>query len=609
MKLPFRLSTRIAALSTMLVLASISAATSLFYAYSASVARGSALADSEEAGRVMATILEERVRGVLRLTFAAFASGSTQTTLEHFLAEPSPPNTAAALTEISGRFTDVIGSDPFIASIYLDTPKGAFYSFVDIVRPGFSLADSDLLREAAPHLETGPYWAGARKDPIFADDRTVVPMVLLYNLSQRPENLHLVLSLRADAMQAALAKSLPDNAAALLLDGSGNIVFSSARDSGELEGLCTDLFRNGAMDDGKPSWTSLRWRGTETLVSWKRTAVAPWILVDARSLGGLAADLKRMREYAALLIGLLVAAGLFLSAAIARGSTRQLHRLEGAMRRTEDGDLAARFEVASEDEIAWLGRRFNSMLDQIETLVAELNGTIVALEAQREATREEQAKKRRAELSALQAQINPHFLYNTLNTIIWMAHREGVKEIAELAGNLGSFFRLSLNRGIERIALADELEQVRSYLALQKARYGEAVAYRVEAAAEVASIPIVKLVVQPLVENSIEHGIMGGPERGSVTVEAFSEPENGCAVIRVDDDGVGMDAAALKAVNRRLERGETCGAEGYGIYNVNERLRLEYGERWGLRYGSRPGGGLRVEIRIPLPVKEDGDGV
>jgi len=316
-----------------------------------------------------------------------------------------------------------------------------------------------------------------------------------------------------------------------------------------------------------------------------------------------------MRDYAILLIGILVAVGIFLSAAIAGGATRPLHRLEAAMRRAETGDLAVRCEVTAEDEIAWLGKRFNSMLDELEILVTKLNGTIAELEAQREATKEEQTKKRRAELAALQAQINPHFLYNTLNTIIWMADREGVKDIAELAANLGSFFRLSLNRGIERIAVGDELEQVRSYLALQKARYGDALSYRVEASAEVASISIVKLVAQPLAENSIEHGIMGGPEKGSVSVEAFADASAGCAVIRVDDDGVGMDEITMAAVNRRLSLGESGGADGYGIYNVNERIRLEYGEAWGLRYERRAGGGLRAEIRIPLPVQGEKNGL
>jgi two-component system sensor histidine kinase YesM len=592
------LSTKIAALSAALVLASLLALSALFYAFSAGMIRRNALAASEESARVAAAVLEDRIRGVLRLTFASFASGAKQQILETFLAEPTPANTAAALTEIAGRFIDVTTSDPFIASIYLDTPKGAFYPFSDMLRPGFSLRGSDLFKEAEPFLAEGPYWGPARKDPIFADDRLVVPMVLLYNLPGRAEDLLLVLMLDAGKIREALESSLPDNAQLLLLDASGSSVLSADGEPAELMRVCAAVLAESETEKSA-SAAPIRLGGRNALMTWRNVEVAPWTLVDARSLGPLEDDLKRMRSYALLASGFLLLLGLALSAAIAGGTTRQLRRLEAAMRKAEAGDLGVRCAIGAGDEVAWLGGRFNSMLDQIETLVGALNGTISELEAQRSALREEQAKKRRAELSALQAQINPHFLYNTLNTIIWMADRKGAGEIAELAANLGSFFRLSLNRGIELISVADELDQVRSYLAVQRARYGDAVAFRVESDGRVDAAQVVKLVVQPLVENSIEHGIMAGTERGSILVSA-SAGDDGSVSIRVEDDGVGMDRTALEAVNARLASGEGCCGDGYGIFNVNERLRLEYGEPWGLRYEQHAGGGLRAELRFPL---------
>jgi two-component system sensor histidine kinase YesM len=135
---------------------------------------------------------------------------------------------------------------------------------------------------------------------------------------------------------------------------------------------------------------------------------------------------------------------------------------------------------------------------------------------------------------------------------------------------------------------------------VQKARHGDALSYGVELSPLIASTSVVKLIVQPLVENSIEHGIMEGLGRGRVTVTAAPSEDGKGAVVRVDDDGVGMDEATLEETNARLAAGEGGGEVGYGIYNVNERLRLEYGAEWGLRYKSLDGGGLRAELRFPL---------
>lgn len=605
-----KLSTRIGILSTLLVLVSVSAATLLSYAYGAAIARGSVRASSIESGRVMSTILEERVRGVLRLTLASLASGAKQSALERFLADPGPENTGVALTEIAGRFIDLTLADPFIATIYLDTPRRAFFPFSDIARPDFRLADSELYRLAEPSLDRGPYWAPAMPDPIFSDQRSVIPVLIRFSLPSRPETLHLVLSLDATTIAATLRRSLPADGAFLLMDRSGGVLVGSEGMEPGLAELCRAHI---PADSGAPGSTIASIGRRKAVLSWRPISAAPWTLVDVRYLDSLEATLGRLRWQSALLFLVLASIGVLMSALVATGTTRPLLRLRDTMGKVESGDFSVRYRPGSGDEVDWLGDRFNSMLDETVRLVDSREATIRELEAQREKTREEHAAKRSAERALLRARINPHLLYNALNSIVWMAERSGARAISDLAASLARYYRLSLNEGRERIAVADELEQARIFLEMQAARYGDRLRFSFDTEPRVANLEIPNLLVQPLVENSIVHGFRAGPAPLVIEVSAFAEDPSRL-VIRIDDDGAGMSEGTMAAINARLasagaraggaspgdvRHGDGDSGAGYGIYNVNERLRLEYGPGFGLRYSPRPGGGTRAEIVIP----------
>lgn len=218
-----------------------------------------------------------------------------------------------------------------------------------------------------------------------------------------------------------------------------------------------------------------------------------------------------------------------------------------------------------------------------------------------------QKQKRKAELKALQAQINPHFLYNTLNAITWQAIDQGAEEVSILSNSLGKFFRLSLSKGAEVISLREELEHVSSYLDIQSIRYHSRIQYEIHVPKEWYMHKIIKLVLQPLAENSIYHGIKEKGGSGKIIISAEETVVDGVQMLSLSvwDDGAGISKEKLEVINNSLLSGEIDRKEGYGIYNVNERIKLYYGNAYGLRYESIEGEWAKAILMIPLKEAEE----
>ena len=208
---------------------------------------------------------------------------------------------------------------------------------------------------------------------------------------------------------------------------------------------------------------------------------------------------------------------------------------------------------------------------------------------------EEQRQKRKSELRALQAQINPHFLYNTLDSIIWMAEWGKTKEVVLMTSSLAKLLRQSISNQNELVRVEEEVEYTRSYLTIQKMRYKDKLEYDIQVSPEVLGQKIPKLVLQPLVENAIYHGIKYKEGKGIVQIEGWLEQKE--LVLRISDDGIGMTEEQLAKI---FEKRETdIKKNGVGVLNVHERIQLYYGKDYGLRFFSTLGEGTVVEVRIP----------
>lgn len=266
---------------------------------------------------------------------------------------------------------------------------------------------------------------------------------------------------------------------------------------------------------------------------------------------------------------------------------KKLHDVTTTITKT---DLQALMTSDNVDEITELGMSFNIMIGKIKDL---LDSKI-----------KEQEDLKKAELRALQAQINPHFLYNTLDTIIWMAESKKTDQVIKIVSALSDFFRISLSKGMDWITIGEEVERVRSYLTIQKMRYSDILDFQIEVDQAVTENTILKLVLQPLVENALYHGIKNKRQGGTISVRAKRKGEDEI-LLEVADNGIGFLPEKLAKLRAELadDSGDIKLESGFGIGNVNKRIRLYYGKPYGLSVQSEYTTGTRVTLVIPAKVE------
>ncbi|WP_336776409.1 cache domain-containing sensor histidine kinase [Paenibacillus sp. MMO-58] len=267
---------------------------------------------------------------------------------------------------------------------------------------------------------------------------------------------------------------------------------------------------------------------------------------------------------------------------VAASATKRIRRLIIHVRKVKHGHFQLAPLPASDDEIGELTHNFNTMVQNISGLIEEKSSL----------GREVKNK----ELKALQAQINPHFLYNTLDLINAMAIESNANDIKRVVDELAVFYKLSLSNGKEYVSLESELKHIEAYVRIQNMRFGDSVRLEFEVPRDLYDCRLPKILLQPLVENAILHGIMEkDSEEGEIRISAWTD--KGDLLIEVCDDGVGMNAeqlsAILQAPSGEGERG------GYGVRNIEERLQLSYGLQYGLKFDSSEGEGTRVLLRLP----------
>lgn len=331
--------------------------------------------------------------------------------------------------------------------------------------------------------------------------------------------------------------------------------------------------RSNWLDLGENRPVNAEIRGGQYQIRCEQSEYTGWKTVGVFSLDEIMDSVNSLsgRFFLCLMAG--AGSVLFFSFWLAHTITKPIMKLKTLMRRAENGDLTVHFNNRFNDEIGELGLSFNHMIDRINQLVQMVYA--------------EQKDKRNAELKSLQEQIKPHFLYNTLDTISWMAREHNAPDIVRIIDALTVMFRLGLSQGRDVISLNEEIRHVSNYLYIQKIRYREKLNYEIEVPEELFPCQVPKLILQPLVENSIYHGIKEKRGPGMIRVTAVLSDERSELILCVHDNGQGIPPERLEELNRALSSGaSTRDAPSFGLFYIAERIRLSYGTKYGLRLDS-----------------------
>jgi two-component system sensor histidine kinase YesM len=260
------------------------------------------------------------------------------------------------------------------------------------------------------------------------------------------------------------------------------------------------------------------------------------------------------------------------------------------MRHVESGGFDMVYQVKGAFEVKELSHSFTRMVHQIKNLMEDLRN-------EQEQILKDQVQLSAIEMKFLHAQLNPHFLYNTLDSVVWLAESGNQKSVVKMTEALSNYFRLSLSGGDDVITLENELKHTENYLIIQKMRYNEQFDYSIENELIYTEYMTIKNIIQPIVENSIVHGVANMLDQCYISVRVYSEDQK--LIVKVKDNGSGISPATL----RKILDPKPGSKSGIGIYNVNKRIQLMYGNEYGLKYESEPDEGTTVYIIQPLETK------
>jgi two-component system sensor histidine kinase YesM len=379
----------------------------------------------------------------------------------------------------------------------------------------------------------------------------------------------------------------------MLVDDDGQIIYHPKPEIiGKTAG---SLLGDPTANQWKPGFFTTKIGSEARVVTVKTFVPANWKIIGLSNKAELTAEMQKVTGMTMGLIIATIIALTFVAVFLSGLLTKPIKELQNSMRQAAE-DLNTNVRVRTHDEIGQLGNSFNRMLGRIRLLM--------------EQSVQEQKKLRRAEMNALQEQIKPHFIYNTLDLIIGLLETKKNDDVINMVEALGAFFRTSLSHGQDFITIREETEHVRNYLFIQKMRHGDKYDYLLEIDERILGFRTIKLILQPLVENAIYHGVreLERPD-GMITVKGYLDESGDKVRFEVIDNGVGMAPAKIDDVNHCL-RDSGADRRFFGLCNVNERIVLAFGPEYGLQLQTAPGGGIIAVLSLPVVKisREDSDG-
>ncbi len=440
-------------------------------------------------------------------------------------------------------------------------------------------------------------WIAPQNDYIKTDDLSEGPLITLSRLIKGSRSLGgygvVTISISESEFYKKFFKNNGNDAdnKVFIIDDNGVVISS---DDKEIIGnnLSNELYIKNILDNKKSNFIT-EIRGKKTIISYSSIALTKWKLVKINSYDVLFMDLIKDRNKNLVLISILSLIFLIVTTLIVYGITKPIKMLKQTMKFVEAGDLNTRATIKGNDEIAQLGTGFNSMLSYIKELIENIQ--------------DKQKKEEELKLEVLQAQINPHFLFNTLNTIKWTAVISQANNVASMIEALGRILEMSVKDMNKLITIKDEIENLKSYLMLQKARYNQRFKETISIDANILNKRIPRLILQPIVENSIVHGLKED-KVGDLKIIITGAIMNGMIVLNVEDAGVGIEKERLEEIYEDYKNKTNRNRFGrIGLQNVHRRIELLFGDPYGITISSKPQMGTNIEILLPVLEEESND--
>lgn len=365
-----------------------------------------------------------------------------------------------------------------------------------------------------------------------------------------------------------------------LINENGLIVSSKNK-----ELLSSDFYKHIAIDKGilNNEITEVKIDNKLVLIIKKAMPLNNWtifVLVPVKEVISKNSPLLRK---GLLFIVLQVVIAFVVVASFFNSINKRIRVINSHMSQVSNYESIPQLQISNNDEISQLKKNFNSMIETIKQMILDISVT--------------NKKKREADIKALQSQINPHFLYNTLDSVSWMAISQNALNVSKWITKLARFLRLTLSKGQHTVLIKQELEHVNLYLEIQKNIACNELKWQFNIQEDILNLPVIKFILQPIVENSIVHGFLEREDKsGSITITGYKE--NNYIHILITDNGIGIPQDKLISICNNLNKGDF--SSNYGLANVNERLKLNYGEEYGLTIESKQGEGTKISFMYPV---------
>lgn len=495
--------------------------------------------------------------------------------MEEYLRGKNDSPSVGQLSAVTTLLEEWLGKNSLIQASFIHTSKGDFFQLSRGIRKDFVFENTSVYRLMQEKPKQSLLFGDCGANEFYNIPGTVIPMVLRYRQCDTQETIVLVTLLDEAMLYKSINTQYGGRGRTVILDTSGKMMVYPRNE--KIDELLLDKAAFGNVLSEK-NYRHVAYQGESyVVVSNSVGGILPWTMVSFYHYEDMFDAILPIQRMAWLLLAGMLVVSFVVSVIISHTITKPLEALSLKMEAFATGnDRSPYFKYGYHDELGVLGDHFNRMVQRIEQLLAQLR-------QEKETVKIEQLLKRRAELKALQAQINPHFLYNTLDSISWMAIEADVPQISDMSVALAQLFRSGLNQGNDIVPLESEFLHAQNYLKIQKMRYEERFDYEIFLPEELKGLYTVKLILQPLVENAIYHGIKEAGRRGKIAVSAKQSGEKRIELV-VSDDGKGFAAGEMKKINENLRQRLIVDKKGYGIFNVNERIKLYFGNDFGLRY-------------------------